>query len=208
LKELVKVRYKGNSAKLAREIGRSDAYLWQLLHAFRAIGEDTARFIEGKLKLKQLALDNAGKNALRQETEFMVNSLNGTTRTYRLVPRVGLGDLTKRIDEVLRPCPVECSVDTIYFQVADDVMEPWLHEGEFAFCDPKRRELEAGAIYLLQRKGRARACDRDGVQGFLRKAKRRDNGWVFTPGTDSKAPSYGEDEVTVWGRVFYAGRDL
>ena len=77
LKRLLEQRFGGRIADLGRAIERDDAYVWQLLHGKRNIGERVARDIE--LKLDQWKRDepkefaNRGKNPESQLRKEIAN---------------------------------------------------------------------------------------------------------------------------------------
>lgn len=59
IKRLIRDRFGGSQAQFGRAIERDDAYVWQLVHGKRGVGERIARHIERKLGLPRGELDMA-----------------------------------------------------------------------------------------------------------------------------------------------------
>ena len=215
LEGLIEKRFDGKAARLAKQIGRSHTYLWQLLHKYRAIGEVTARHIEKRLTLGERELDK--KMGAFEKTTMLTQHLgDGHTRNYRMVPQVTLADFCgtpSRKAEDLRPCPLggergpqhlQCSEATVWFK-AEISMEPRIKLHEMVFADRKVKSVEDGALYVVKPKGMRRSR-----QHIVREARRTEDGFVFRAlkmnGDEQK--SFAAADVLVCGRIFYAAREV
>src|SRR5262245_31303236 len=107
LNELIKQRFDGNATSMARHLGRSHAYLWQILNKYRGIGEDMARYIEERLGLEDRALDQP--ETLERTEKLRAQLGNGKELLYFMVPRVTLDQLDRisfKKAKQIQACPV------------------------------------------------------------------------------------------------------
>lgn len=199
--DLIKYRFEGNASSMAKAIGKSHTYLWQLLHKERRIGEQTARTMEQKLNLEPGQLDR--ESGATEVSSILIQHMgDGRTRQYRLVPQADLRDFEakpKASPEDRRPCPVEeCSDSTVWLTYTNST-DPRFAAGTTFFIDRKQRELADHGIYVVKvlkgpLKGRT----------ILREARDSEHGFVLRALVQSEYGDMPQSSVKVLGRAIYS----
>lgn len=216
LKLLLKERYAGKAAHMAKAIERSHTFLWQLLNSYRAIGEDSARMIEQKLGLGLGTLDKGGGRAFQRNLVLVAQMGDGYSKQIVMIPLLEIGDtvlpdrarraaMSKAKDHV--PCHLGCTEEAYAINVDFSAMEPRLRQGDKAIIEPSKTTLEHDKVYWLRPKG-------GGKPPIMRVAVKKDTGrFIFTlPPENRKNGSPDKpltpDEVIVLGRVLFMVRDI
>src|SRR5262245_58207353 len=204
LNSIIKSRFEGNATECAKVLERSHAYLWQLLNEYRGIGEDFARYIEKKLKLPEMSLDERRSTERREEVPIVMEDGKEPV-TYFLAPLVTLDKLRhvsfKKAERVV-PCPVP-NVKAVCFEMIETYLKGWGNPKEVAFVDPfDRTPPKHGCVYVLfslrsPEVAEVRIADGRGGGRFR----------FIIPGDDPPAP-YDLSQVEVYGRVVGVTRDL
>jgi hypothetical protein len=218
-KRLIAQRFAGNLTRMAKALDRTDTYVWQLVHDYRSISENTARHIETQLKLSPGALDAAHK-PFERTTKLTAQFGNGTTKDYVMVPRVQWNELKLRIvgrylkdyeritgrELELRPCPVACSMSTTYAILTSTEMEPRILYGANVFSDPENRKLVHDKLYVVWPPRANPAYD----EAVPRVAHERTRGeWAFKSLLgDSEEWLLNADKIELFGRVIHIGYDV
>lgn len=176
IRELIKLRFRGRATDLAKALGRSDNYVWQLLHGYRAVGEVTARYMEEKLELGLNALD--ARKVFEPTTVLTAQVGNGMSISYYMVPHHSLENVTKNLGNY-RVAPVPCSGDAFYAEITGEGVEG-LEPGEIAFVDRGDANLQHDSLYVVMPKGF------NGSAGTVVRAKKLDgNRWRFVNKVDT-----------------------
>lgn len=222
---VIKERFNDNLAECARALQRSENYLWQLVSVkrtkagkassrpYRQMGERAARHIEERLKLNPGTLD---KDLAVAFDRVIVAQWGVHTKRYVLAPRLDLGaelrdylkgKTKKRTDTSttpstlkqrhLRPIPVdfETSERSFYVRMVGAVMDPLVRDGDEVFVDPEDRDLEHGALYLIDvaawPSARVRQCVQlDGAWWFVACDQQTERlGYQGGPGGNGEGPA-------------------
>lgn len=106
--------FAGNAAALARAVDRSPAWIWQVVHEYRRMGERMARHIERCLELESGALD--GEQQVRVNPQVVEASAEDSLSTIErlhhqgwLTPRdlAVLGQVAERLADKAREADPE-----------------------------------------------------------------------------------------------------
>lgn len=202
LLKVIKSRFEGNSSECARAIERSHTFMWQLVTGHRAIGEESARHIEAKLKLGANALDQK----IERTTMLTAHDEDGSkVRNYPMVPLLALADLdAKPIDYV--PCPIPGAGTKLFAVVIGDEQEVVeLQRGDQVFVDQADVAPVVRKLYVVQRKGA------DKMAFALMARKLAKSGWVYSStgeGTKQREEQLTAAQVRVVGRVILIMREI
>jgi hypothetical protein len=198
LNAVIAARFKGNASEAARAIERSHTFIWQLLNGYRSIGEETARNIEARLKLGELALDQDGRR-----TQRLVAHLGAGREPaeYRVVPVHSLDSLDAKARDFVA-CPYTGASERTFAAMitSDDMVE--LREGDQVFIDRANVELVHRKLFCVRVAKRA-AC--------VMQAQKVAGRWVFALTDDDAAEKQRPIDagaLTVIGRVMLVVRNL
>lgn len=192
-------------AAFARKIERHPEQVSQWLKGRRAVGERTARHIEGVLDLEPGAMDRPLPQAsdivreVRRITRAPLLHLRAV-RTYWSSHK----DWTRlEMDAELldyRPVPIVCSELTYAVPITGTAMEPELRDGEEAFVDPAATPAHRDLVLVdhpMWPEPRVRRLQLEGGESFLVAANPQ---WP--------EPFLSAEGVEILGVVVYIGRPI